>query len=118
MLLRHALAREFPGVIVLEHTDPEAALEALRVQTVDAIVTDNRMPKVSGVEFVRRLRAMNSTTPVVMLTGSDENRSEAYAAGVTTFIASGSWIEIRQRIRRTLEEGGMHGRPPSFPARQ
>jgi CheY-like chemotaxis protein len=103
VLLRHALEREFPGVEVLEHTDGEAALEVLREKHVDAVVTDNRMPKLSGVEFVRRLRVRDRATPVIMLTGSDEKKAEARAAGVTTFITSGSWLEIREQIRRTLE---------------
>lgn len=106
MLLRHALQREFPGVAVLEFREAEAALALLRQETVDAIVTDNRMPKISGVEFVRQLREWDRQTPIIMLTGSDEKRAEARAAGVTTFIDSGSWLEIREQIRRTLEQSG------------
>ena len=103
LLLRHALHREFPGVEVVECTEAESALNQLHDAPVDAIVTDNRMPKVTGIEFVRRLRQWNQTTPVIMLTGSDEKKAEAKAAGVTTFITSGSWLEIRERIRMTLE---------------
>lgn len=102
LLLRHALKREFPGVQVLEFLDAEAALETLRTTRVDAVITDNRMPRISGIEFVRRFRAWNVATPVVMLTGSDEKKAEARAVGVTTFIASGSWPDIRERIRGTL----------------
>ena len=104
MLLRHALQREFPGVAVLEFSDGDAALACLRQEAVDAVVTDNRMPTLSGVEFVRQLRGWDRHTPIIMLTGSDEKRAEARAAGVTTFIASGSWLEIREQIRRTFEE--------------
>lgn len=106
MLLRHALTREFPGVVVIEHTDAEAALVTLRALTVDAVITDSRMPKISGIEFVRRFRVGNAVTPVIMLTGSDEKKAEALAAGVTTFIATGGWHEIREQVRRTLEESG------------
>src|SRR4051812_39662626 len=83
LLLRHSLLREFPGVEVLEHTDPEAALGALEAGGIDAVVTDNRMPRMSGVDFVRRLRSKNTSLPVIMLTGSEERRTEALAAGVT-----------------------------------
>jgi CheY-like chemotaxis protein len=103
VLLRHALEREFPGVTVLEFSDAGPALELLRGQKVDAVVTDNRMPRVSGIDFVRELRSWDAATPVIMLTGSDEKKAEARAAGVTTFICSGSWLEIREQIRRTLQ---------------
>jgi CheY-like chemotaxis protein len=103
VLLRHALQREFPGVAVLEFSEADSALAALRAEKVDAIVTDNRMPKVTGIDFVRQLRSWDASTPVIMLTGSDEKRKEARAVGVTTFISSGSWIEIREQIRRTLQ---------------
>lgn len=105
LLLRHALHREFADVEVLEFSEGEAALAFLREQKVDAVVTDNRMPTLSGIEFVRRLRTWDRSVPVVMLTGSEEKNAEARAAGVTTFIATGSWLEIRAQIRRTLENG-------------
>src|SRR4051812_24647281 len=98
VLLRHALQREFPGVEVLEFSDAEPALAMLRQQAVDAVVTDNRMPKITGVDFVRQFRVWDRTTPVIMLTGSDEKSAEARAAGVTTFICSGGWLEIREQI--------------------
>jgi hypothetical protein len=44
--------------------------------------------------------------PVIMLTGSEATKDDAFAAGVTTFIASGSWAEIRRAIRHTLERAG------------
>jgi CheY-like chemotaxis protein len=102
ILLRYALQREFPGVEVLEHTAAESALEVLHAQTVDAVVTDNRMPNVTGIEFVRQFRSWNQTTPVIMLTGSDEKSAEALAVGVTTFIGRGTWSEIREQIRGSL----------------
>jgi CheY-like chemotaxis protein len=110
LLLRHALQRAFPGVVVLEFLDAEAALEALRAHSVDAIITDNRMPTVSGIEFVRRFRTQDTTTPVLMLTGSHEKKNEAEAAGVNTFIANSSWPEIREQIRMTL--AAMATKPP------
>jgi CheY-like chemotaxis protein len=108
VLLRHALQREFPGVTVLEFSEATPALALLRDQKVDAVVTDNRMPQVTGIEFVRQLRTWDNVTPVIMLTGSDEKKAEALAVGVTSFIASGSWLEIREQIRRTLQ-----GDPPA-----
>jgi len=105
-LLRHALQREFPGVTLLEFNEADQALAVLRKESVDAIVTDYRMPRISGVEFVRQLRRWDHHTPIIMLTGSDETRADAREAGVTTFIGSGSWVEIVREIRGTLEQCG------------
>jgi hypothetical protein len=40
--------------------------------------------------------------PIVMLTGSAEKRQEALAAGVTTFISSADWSDIRRALRETV----------------
>jgi len=106
LLLRQALIRDFPGIAVLEYTDAEAALAKLRTQEVDAVITDNRMPAMTGLEFVARFRAENALTVVIMLTGSAEKEAEAIDAGVTTFVAGASWVEIRQQLRRALEKTG------------
>ena len=103
ILLRHAMAREFPQAEVLNYSSAEDALGALRTERVDAVITDQRMPRMSGIDFVRRLRDAGMLIPIVMLTGSEEKKSEAIAAGVTTFISSASWSDIRRLIRRTIE---------------
>jgi CheY-like chemotaxis protein len=46
----------------------EQALELVRTTRFDAIVTDMRMPKMSGAEFVHALRAIDNDVPVVLLT--------------------------------------------------
>jgi CheY-like chemotaxis protein len=103
ILLRHALTREFPQSEVLNYSCAEDALNALQTESVDAVITDNRMPKMTGIDFVRRLRAQGMVIPIVMLTGSEEKKSEAIAAGVTTFISSGSWADIRRQIRSAIQ---------------
>ncbi|MCG6863566.1 MAG: response regulator [Chromatiaceae bacterium] len=40
----------------------------------DVVLLDMRMPKASGLEVLRRLRAAKQTMPVVMLTTSDDER--------------------------------------------
>ena len=41
---------------VIPKSSPYEALEFLRENKVDVIVTDHRMPKMNGVEFLRELR--------------------------------------------------------------
>ncbi len=49
-------------------------LEELEKQTIDVVVSDVRMPEMSGVEFHRRLRERpeHRNTPFIFLTGVDD----------------------------------------------
>ena len=66
------------------------ALSLLSRARPDLIITDYRMPEMSGVEFVRRLKAEPglATIPVIMLTGSNQRDVvvNSIEAGVTDFI--------------------------------
>jgi DNA-binding response OmpR family regulator len=49
--------------------DGAAAWEALNADSYDLMITDNKMPKVSGVELLKMLRAARMELPVIMATG-------------------------------------------------
>jgi two-component system, OmpR family, alkaline phosphatase synthesis response regulator PhoP len=48
--------------------DGETAWLELQVENYDLVITDNYMPKMSGMDLVRVLRDANLTTPVIMST--------------------------------------------------
>ena len=50
--------------------DGAAGWEALHANSYDLLITDNNMPKVSGIELVKRLRSARMTLPVVLASGS------------------------------------------------
>ncbi|HYH00308.1 MAG TPA: response regulator [Terriglobales bacterium] len=56
--------------------DALVTLQAESAETFGAIVTDHLMPNVSGVEFVRRVRRLNATVPVIVVSGMAEAESE------------------------------------------
>jgi DNA-binding response OmpR family regulator len=49
--------------------DGEVALEALLKKNYDLLITDQNMPRVTGLELVRNLRSARMTLPVVMVAG-------------------------------------------------
>jgi diguanylate cyclase (GGDEF)-like protein/PAS domain S-box-containing protein len=80
------------GVEVHTFGDPVEALDWLRNNTPDLIVTDYKMPHLDGAEFIRRFRAMDhgSEIPVVVITVYEERsfRLRALEAGATDFLNS------------------------------
>ncbi len=50
--------------------DGAAAWQALNTDSYDLLITDNKMPKVSGVELLKKLRAARMALPVIMATGA------------------------------------------------
>ena len=54
------------GYQVHTATDGAAGWEALLANSYDLLITENRIPKISGVELVKKVRAARMTLPVVL----------------------------------------------------
>jgi two-component system alkaline phosphatase synthesis response regulator PhoP len=54
------------GYQVHTATDGAAGWEALLANSYDLLITENRLPKISGVELVKKVRAARMTLPVVL----------------------------------------------------
>ena len=68
-----ALLEALGGIeVVIEAEDGAMLLAALRQQSVDAVLSDIRMPRLSGIDAVRALRARGDDTPAVLLTTFDD----------------------------------------------
>ena len=85
-LLREIL--EAAGHGVTEARDGAEALAFLEKGTFDLVLTDRQMPKVDGLELVRRIRARTSPPPVVVLTahGSIPEAVDAVRLGAADYI--------------------------------
>lgn len=70
-IFRGRLARAFRdrGLIVTEAGSAEAALEAAHADSPELAVVDLRLPRASGLDVLRGLLALDSSTAVVVLTG-------------------------------------------------
>jgi DNA-binding response OmpR family regulator len=58
------------GFTVDAAVDGAAGWEALQAKQYDLMITDNSMPKVTGVELVKLLRSQNPILPVIMASGA------------------------------------------------
>ncbi len=52
------------------------ALEILKKQPVDFIITDYMMPHMNGYEFIKKLKQKKDTTPILMLTARGDTKSK------------------------------------------
>ncbi len=66
-LLTTVLARS--GYQVESAEDGAVAWEALQTKPYDLLITDQNMPKISGIELVRHMRSARMELPVVMVAG-------------------------------------------------
>lgn len=85
-----ALTLEEAGFKVLQAADGEEALNILAEHKAHAIITDLNMPKIDGIELIKKLRAMPDYkfTPIIMLTteSQEEKKMQGKAAGATGWI--------------------------------
>jgi two-component system chemotaxis response regulator CheY len=57
------------GYAVDAVADGAVAWEALQVKAFNLLITDNDMPRLTGVELVRKLRSAHMALPVILATG-------------------------------------------------
>ena len=70
-----SIALQAEGFATRVYSDGEAALSALLQNPPDLAIFDIKMPKMDGMELLRRLRE-NSSLPVIFLTSKDDEQDE------------------------------------------
>lgn len=83
-----SIALQAEGYTTRLYSDPEAALKALLENPADLAVFDVKMPRMDGVELLRRVRE-KSQMPVIFLTSKTDELDEALglAMGADDYIA-------------------------------
>jgi DNA-binding NtrC family response regulator len=104
-LIREALmCREYK---ITEAVDGGQALEMMENEGADLVITDLRMPGISGVDLLRKLRVKYPDTTVILVTacGTVESAVEAMKAGAHDYIARPLDVrELRSVVRRVLQQ--------------
>ncbi|OGB94966.1 MAG: sigma-54-dependent Fis family transcriptional regulator [candidate division NC10 bacterium RBG_16_65_8] len=83
------------------------ALAVLETTPIDLVITDYKMPKVSGLDLVRHVRENLQDTEVVMITGyaSIEGAIEAIKTGAEEYLSKPfTDEELFEAVRRALEK--------------
>lgn len=73
---------------VLTASDGAEALDLFTTNDIDSVITDLRMPKVSGLELLEKIKELNAETPVIVVTafGEVETAVAAVKAGAFDYI--------------------------------
>ena len=102
-----SIALQAEGFLTRLYSDGETALKALTDNPPDLAVLDVKMPRMDGMELLRRLRE-RSAMPVIFLTSKDDELDEAlgFALGADDYIAKPFSqrlliARIRALLRRT-----------------
>jgi two-component system response regulator ChvI len=114
-----SIALQAEGFTTRVYSDGETALKALVDNPPDLAVLDVKMPRMDGMELLRRLRE-RSELPVIFLTSKDEELDEALglAMGADDYIAKPfSQRLLIARIRAILRRAELRAAPAgSIPA--
>jgi two-component system, NtrC family, response regulator PilR len=104
-MLSIALRRE--GYQVATAEDGESALAALAAGQLDLLITDVRMPEMSGVDLLREAKRIDPGLSVVMMTayGSKETVLEALRLGATDYVEKTPNLkdDLVLRVRKELD---------------
>jgi CheY-like chemotaxis protein len=114
-VMRHLLMQMLPLTELAEFTFTEAedgieGLERIRPEETDVIFADYNMPRLAGIDFVRKIRASEATKqiPIVMVTGMGRVRSVQEAlgsAGVDLCISKPYTIDELRRVLTKVVAG-------------
>jgi two-component system, NtrC family, response regulator AtoC len=95
------------GYQCAEAETAEAALETLEVSPPDLLVTDLKLPSLSGVELLRKVKEVAPRTEVAIMTGhgSVETAVDAMRQGAYDYIEKPFRVErLRQLLQRMAEK--------------
>jgi len=94
------------GFKTLSAADAESGLQLLASQPVDLVLTDLKLPGMSGLELLQAVKQQNASLPVVVMTafGSVETAVDAMKAGATDYVLKPfSLAEMRMVVRKELD---------------
>jgi two-component system, OmpR family, response regulator ChvI len=99
---------ESEGYTVTKYNDGAAALQGLQDSPVDLAIFDIKMPRMDGMELLRRVRQKMSL-PVIFLTSKDDEIDELFGLkmGADDFIKKPfSQRLLVERVKAVLRRGG------------
>lgn len=108
--IKSLLENEANIKVVGEATDGLEALKVIEEETPDLLILDIRMPNLTGIEVVEKLRAQNNQVKIIMLSmhESEEYVLKSIKAGADGYLLKGSSKEEFLKAVQTVSNGGKY----------
>ena len=104
-----SIALQAEGFATRVYSDGEAALKAISDNPPDLAVFDIKMPRMDGMELLRRVRDQHPGLPIIFLTSKDDEEDEeaGFELGADDYIAKPFSLRLLiARIRAILKRSG------------
>jgi CheY-like chemotaxis protein len=110
------------GFNVAAYSDPRDAVRELRQDRPSAVITDMRMPHMSGLDVVHQVQEiLGSEAPPVLVVSADGDESllnEAFRLGASDYLLKPvSDAELGAKLEKALRTRPTHSGPPAIPER-
>lgn len=106
MFIIFHLLKLFPGVQLMDAENGLDAIEKLKRQDVDLILTDMNMPELDGAGVIRAVRQVfKKDTPIVIITskGEQTDRERGLALGANGYLTKPlNVLEFREKLMHYL----------------
>jgi signal transduction histidine kinase len=101
LAIRRAIEQSGLNAILDEAHDGNEALDKVKERRYDCLLLDHDLPGITGMELTQQLRERGNLTPVVLVTGqqNEELLQSAVDAGVTDFFPKGDLSPRRLALR-------------------
>jgi DNA-binding response OmpR family regulator len=103
------------GYLVVDAADGPSALTAFEREAPSLVILDVNLPRLSGLEVCRRIRAGGSSVPIMMLTvrNAEEDQVQALDLGADDYLTKPfSPRTLLARVRALLRRGGVEKPAP------
>ncbi|MGB9764620.1 MAG: response regulator [Candidatus Saccharicenans sp.] len=103
LLYQEELAKEGYQVIVVY--DADSAMEKVRSEEFDLIITDIRMPGKDGIELIASIMGLRKDIPIIINTAYQSYKDDFMTWAADAYITKSSSLdELKQTIKKLLKE--------------
>jgi CheY-like chemotaxis protein len=113
LIARKSVLQEL-GYNISTATSGDEALELLSRQNFDVVVTDYRMPRMDGIELIKRIRSAQTGARIILLSGFVEPlglTEQTTGADLVIVKSAGEVGQLTRSVKRLLSQA-----PPRKPA--
>jgi len=118
LIARRSLLQEL-GYRISTATSGEEAMELFTKQKFDVVVTDFKMPRMDGIELIRRMRGADADARIILLSGFVEPlglTEQSTGADVVILKSAGEVGHLTRSVKRLLAKAPARKPPVSVDA--